>query len=776
MSIHTIGQDTIHEQDINIPIGIPGTNMYCYIMDENNKQVPTGESGELYIGGQCLARGYLNRPELTAKHFINDPYSTDKSARLYKTGDLCRELANGLIEYLGRIDQQIKIRGYRIEPGEIEKHLADHPQIEAVTVLAQDSTNSEKRLIAYFIAKDGNHVPMPNHLRDFLSQSLPEYMIPSAFIELHYFPLTANGKLNRNALPNPEYTPSKSFVAPVTELEITLATIWAKELGLESVGVEDDFFELGGHSLSAARIVSATNAALGKNIGIHDFYQAATIRNFIMRLQITEHTNDHHMTDASPVEQSNKDIPLGEFQLMLWMANTFEPKAKKLNITARKRFLGSLNKQALEFACQALIKKQEALIYNIMTFSPTQRLQKHTLFQLNEINLKPLSKQQREFELDRSISELSNFYPWPKDAPLFFVRLFQLQNNCSELQICMSHMIADDASPDILFADLSKYYLQFDKALPLTELETDTLYKEYIQEEQHYYRTHLERDTHFWQEYLQDANLFSFSESYIVNDMNAQQTYSTYAEIREQELNNLKQFCAKHHITVNDGICAAMAFVLNKYRASSDENLNIFMNRVKSTREKQDYDGTIGCFLRLEPVKVAMNKHSTFTALSEQIHQSSIETSQYQRCPGLVKLTSIKTMREKRSKVKEFLARASSSLYAMVFRLPTIHRKILQQCLGPLMTFERTNNYMISINIHSNFIADSHREELLFGLDTQPIEQPQQDLLNIDNFFDVCFIRNDTHNTPYIVISANLQPDFREQVAKEVIQLFGTAA
>lgn len=784
ISIQIVDKDNINEQDINIPIGIPGTNMHCYILDSNNQQVKPGDSGELYIGGRCVARGYLNRAELNEKHFIHDPFHADTNSRLYKTGDLCRLLANGVIEYLGRIDQQIKIRGFRIEPGEIEKQLAAHQQIEAVVVLAQEDINKEKRLVAYFIAQDGTQVPTALELRDFLGTSLPDYMIPAAFVEVHFFPLTANGKLDKNELPNPEYTASQNFVAPSCELEQTVAAIWAKELGLSTVGIDDDFFELGGHSLSAARIVSALNAALDKQIGIHNFYQATSIRKLITHMQLHELSNDHDISqhDISPIDTTppaydKEQIPLGEFQLMLWMANTFEPKAKKLNITARKRFQGSINKEALAFACQALIKKQEALIYQILTFSPAQRLKKHTLFQLNENSLTHLSRLHSEQELERSITELGNFYPWPKEAPLFFVRLFQLKNNCSEIQICMSHMIADDASPDILFADLSKYYLQYSQSVTLDGLQTDTLYKEYIQEEQHYHNTHLERDSNFWQDYLQDANLFSFPKDYVVDDMSkAESAYSTYTEISEQELTNLKQFCASHHVTVNDGLCAATAYVLNKYRATGDESVSLFMNRIKSTREKKDYDGTIGCFLRLEPIKVIMNNEATFSSLSEQIHQASIDTSQYQRCPGLVKLTSIKTMREKNNRLKSFLAQWGSACYSSIFGLSNSHRRILKQCLGPLMSFKRNNNYMISINIHSNFIATERKDTHLFGLETLAIEQPQQDLLNIDNYFDVCFLRNNARNAPYMVISANLQPEFREQVAREVIELLGSAA
>lgn len=766
ISIYKIDQNNIQNRETNIPIGYCAKNCYCHILDADKNPVTEGESGELYIGGTCLARGYLNRPELTRERFIPDPFGNDPSARLYKTGDLCRRLDNGLLEYLGRMDNQVKIRGYRIELEEIEKYLGQHPAIETLALLTQKDLAGENRLIAYFIPREGQPTPGRQELIDFLRPHLPEFMIPEGFFEIDALPLTPNGKLDKDALPLPEFTTSQDFIEPQSALEKAIAGIWSKELRLQKIGLNDDFFELGGHSLSAARILSEINARFKKNIAMQDFYQASSIAKFIPLLESQENAADD--IPNLPVSDE-KDIPLSEFQFMLWMMNTFEPETRKLNITARKRFKGRLNTQALTFALDAVIKKQEVLAYQILKFRPGQHLKKQALFDFKEENLSGLSEEKSEEILETSMLQLIDFYPWPKDSPLFFARLFYLDKDISELQISMSHMISDDISPDILFADLSQYYLSY--AHSPQNIAPDPLYKHYIQEEQSYYQKNFERDSQFWKNYLEDTRLFSFPAEHIVEDMHAEQTgYSTWSEIPEESLVKLKQFCARHHISLNDGLCAAMAFVLSKY--SSAEDQTVFVNRVKSTRENRHYDDTIGCFLRLEPVKIRMNKKAALSQFSAQIHQASVETSPYQRCPGLVKLTATKNFQKKHSKIGKFLINLGSYLYASLFNIPVSQRKIINQCSLPLMFFERNNHYLININVHSNFLEASSAKPVLFGLESMHVSHPQYDLLNIDNCLDVCFMRNNAENKPWLVISANLQPDFRELIAKELIHTF----
>ena len=260
-------------------IGRPISNTQAYILDRNLQPVPVGIPGELYLGGDGLARGYLNQPELTAERFITNLFSQDSAARLYKTGDLVRYQPSGKIEYLGRIDNQVKIRGFRIELGEIESVLSSHAAVQETVVIAREDQLGEKQLVAYFVPAQG-YAATIGDLRTHLKQSVPDFMMPSAFVELIELPLTPNGKIDRKALPVPASTPSESktdFVAHRDDLELRLVRIWESILGIQPIGVEDDFFELGGHSLKAVRMFAEIEETFGKNIPLATLFEAGTI-------------------------------------------------------------------------------------------------------------------------------------------------------------------------------------------------------------------------------------------------------------------------------------------------------------------------------------------------------------------------------------------------------------------------------------------------------------------------------------------------------------------
>ena len=227
-----------------ISLGRPIANTQYYVLDEHLNPVPVGVAGELHIGGAGLARGYLNRPELVSEKFISNPFSENPKERLYKTGDRVRYLPGGEIEFLGRIDDQVKIRGYRIELGEIEAMLSQHAGIQQAVVLAREDISGDRRLVSYAVATPGSTVSASD-LRTFLLKKLPEYMVPSIFVSLESLPLTANGKLDRKALPAPDQTRSdlsETITPPRTPVEEILAGIWSEVLKLDKVGIHDNFF------------------------------------------------------------------------------------------------------------------------------------------------------------------------------------------------------------------------------------------------------------------------------------------------------------------------------------------------------------------------------------------------------------------------------------------------------------------------------------------------------------------------------------------------------
>lgn len=264
-----------------VPIGRPIPGRSTYILDRHLQPVPIGVAGELHIGGTLLARGYLDRPQLTAEKFVPDPFSDDPEARLYKTGDLARYRPDGNIEFLGRLDQQVKIRGFRIELEEIEAVLRLHPGVSEAVVNVHEPNRGGKRLAAYVVA-DSDLVPADSELRRFLKQKLPDYMLPSVFMQLDALPLTPNGKVDRKALPDPKKGRpeelKRDFVGARTEVEQKLVDIWSELLGVERVGVNNNFFELGGHSLIAMQINDRIRSMLNTELPLRTLFELPTIR------------------------------------------------------------------------------------------------------------------------------------------------------------------------------------------------------------------------------------------------------------------------------------------------------------------------------------------------------------------------------------------------------------------------------------------------------------------------------------------------------------------
>jgi amino acid adenylation domain-containing protein len=272
----------------NLPsIGRPIANTTVYLLDENLREVPAGQRGELYLGGAGLARGYLNRPDLTAERFIRDPFSAQPGARLYKTGDLACRLPDGQLTYVGRIDDQIKILGHRIEPNEIVAVLDRHASIQSSVVIARGNNCEEKRLIAYVAMRNGT-TPAAADLRSFLQNELPEYMVPSIFVCLETLPLTPNGKVDRAALPDPDSENAlrdEPFTAPRTPIEERMSRIVTSLLNLNEVSISDNFFLLGGHSLLGTQLIAKIRAAFGVELGLRTLFDTPTIADLSTEIE-----------------------------------------------------------------------------------------------------------------------------------------------------------------------------------------------------------------------------------------------------------------------------------------------------------------------------------------------------------------------------------------------------------------------------------------------------------------------------------------------------------
>jgi nonribosomal peptide synthetase DhbF len=336
-----------------VPIGVPMSGMSAAVLDDGLTPVPPGVTGELYVSGEGVARGYLGRPGLTAERFVANPFDPAGS-RLYRTGDLVRWNDSGELVYLGRADDQVKIRGFRIEPGEIETVLAAHPSVAQAAVVVRGRGRSDQQLVAYVVGVGGSQ-PDSALLRRFVGERLPEYMVPVGVVVLDGFPLTANGKLDRAALPEPEYAQQR-YRAPRTEQEKLLAGVFAGVLGRDRVGIDDNFFELGGQSLLAVKLITRIRAVLGVEVPIQAIFEAGTVAGVYDRLDYRS-----EVRPALLARPHSAPMPLSFAQRRLWFLSRFQGPSSTYNAPLLIRLSGKVDVAALRSAWSDLVVRHESL-------------------------------------------------------------------------------------------------------------------------------------------------------------------------------------------------------------------------------------------------------------------------------------------------------------------------------------------------------------------------------------------------------------------------------
>jgi amino acid adenylation domain-containing protein len=340
------------EADRTIPIGTPMDNMRVYVLDDGLGMVPRGVAGELYVAGAGVARGFLHRGALTAERFVADPWGPPGS-RMYRTGDVVRWNRDDRLEFIGRFDQQIKIRGFRVEPGEVEAVLAQHPQVAQVAVVAREDRQGDRRLVGYIVAADG--LP-PADVWDFAVGRLPDYMVPAAFVLLDRLPLTVNGKLDRAALPAPDYGATAKRRAPRTPQEEILCGLFADVLGVPTVGIDDGFFALGGHSLLATRLVSRVRSALGVELSIGSVFDDPTVAGLARHVDSAARARPRLVRRHRP-----ETMPLSYAQQRLWFLHKLEGPSATYNVPLVLRLSGQVSQDALRSALRDVVLRHEAL-------------------------------------------------------------------------------------------------------------------------------------------------------------------------------------------------------------------------------------------------------------------------------------------------------------------------------------------------------------------------------------------------------------------------------
>jgi len=496
----------------SIPIGRPIANTQIYLLDQNLQPVPVGVPGELYIGGAGLAKGYLHRPELTQEKFIHNPFG---KGHLYKTGDLACYLPDGNIEYISRVDFQVKLRGFRIELGEIEKAIALHSNVKQVAAIVREDNPGDQRLVAYIIP-DGE-APTSEELRNSLKQQLPDYMIPNAFVVLDTFPLTPNGKLDRNALPIPDINlTSPNCVPPHTATEILIADIFISVLGIKQqnqpISIHDNFFSLGGHSLLATQVISRLREIFRVEVPLRLLFESPTVAELDQAIHKLQQTDSGLVSPPLvPVARDGQLIPLSWSQQRLWFLEQLEGSSAAYNMPAAVKLQGNLNVTALEQALQEIVRRHEVLRTSFQTINgvpsqvivsnftqelenPSPNLSPTTVEKLHatSLHIPPSLQGKGERGLGQiSVIDLQGL-PEPEQAqqvkqltitaaetafnlaiaPLMRSQLLRLGEQSHVLLINLHHIVCDGWSVGVFIQELSALYTAFaaGKTSPLPEL------------------------------------------------------------------------------------------------------------------------------------------------------------------------------------------------------------------------------------------------------------------------------------------------------------------
>ncbi|HEY6804760.1 MAG TPA: amino acid adenylation domain-containing protein [Pyrinomonadaceae bacterium] len=582
-----------------VPIGRPIANLQIHLLDQQLQPVPVGVKGELYIGGIGLARGYWNRTDLTAERFIPDPFSNVPGARLYRSGDEARYLPDGNIDYAGRVDHQVKIRGMRIELGEIAAALEQHAAVKEAVVVAREDVPGEKRLVAYVTGDVGS-----NDLREYLRERLPDYMVPAAIVRLDQLPLSANGKLDRRALPAPEWnklTQALRFVPPRTNVEATLATIWSDVLRLERVGISDNFFDLGGDSIHSIQ-VTARAAANGIRLTTRQLFQNQTIAALAQVAQLIVDEKDARAAWA------DQGIVTGPVALTPIQHRFFAQERERpdhFNQSIMLRLNTGVRTSWLRAALAALLTHHDALRLRFTRDEADQWQQfnvgvDENVVTLHEVDLSEI----RAFNEVTAVAEGVQRSLSLSDGPItraVLLRSDEMQE--ARLLLSIHHLAVDGVSWRILIEDLEAAYGQISNG-ELVQLPVKTSsYQQWAAALTEYATSErLATDARYWQE----LNLRQHTQLPRDKDgrpnRRADSQYAVTALTREQTTSLLQHTPAVYRTGIQELLLAALAATLTKWIGSNTVIVDLEGHGRDETIA--DVTRTVGWFTTVYPVQL----------------------------------------------------------------------------------------------------------------------------------------------------------------------------
>lgn len=609
---------SLPEEVTNVPIGKPIWNTRIYILDRQLNLCPIGVAGEIYISSPGVARGYLNKDDITARSFVPNPFLPGE--RMYRTGDLGRWREDGIVEYLGRVDYQIKIRGYRIELGEIEAQLARHPLVHDCVVMDRDN-RGDKYIAAYYVAE--SEIPV-GELKSFLRDALPDYMVPSSFMRLDALPLSPNGKVDRNALPEIEGQRAQvatEYVAPRTDVETTIAAIWQEILGLDRVGVYDNFFELGGHSLKATQAIFKIRKELALEIPLRAIFDEPTVEG--LARAIAQLSSGFRPIEALPVQES---YALSQTQQRLWFLDRLIPNSPSYNIHGDILLEGDLDVEAVRQALQHIVDRHESLR---TTFAERDDEPRQIVAPHREVSL--LVEAVNENDLEQIIRREAATPFNLEQGPLFRVRMLRLDPRRHVMLLTMHHIISDGWSVGVLLKEAAVNYAA------LVQGSKPSLTPLKIQY----------RDFAAWQNTLMEDGSLKSQEDYWLKRLGGalpmldlptdyprppiQTTRGAWHRFRIDPVLNtaLKDLAQRRDVTLFMLLLSAFGVFLS--RLSNQED--IIIGSPIAGRNHPDLEGLIGFFVNMVALRMNLADNPDAARLLEQVKQVCLEAYANQDYP-----------------------------------------------------------------------------------------------------------------------------------------------
>ena len=598
-----------------LPIGRPIANTRVYLLDTRANPVPIGVAGEIYIGGPGVARGYVNRPDLTGERFVPDPFGHEPGARLYRSGDLGRYLPDGRIDFLGRFDEQVKIRGHRIEPAEVEAALATHPGVRDAVVVVREFPEQGKLLVAYVVPVRERSVGA-DELKAALSEHLPPYMLPAAFLMVDGLPLTPNGKVDRSALPSPAretFLRSRSSIAPRTPTEEVLAQIWADVLGIERVGVESGFFDLGGHSLLATRVLSRIRAVLDVDLPVRALFEGPTVAELARRVDEARAQRPASTASGIPRGERKGELPLSFSQLRFWLLQQLSPETVLFNVSLAWRLRGPLDEPALRASLQALVDRHEVLRTRFALGAagePVQRVAPATPVHLAVADISDLPVAEREKAARRLATESRARAFDLARGPLFRPLLVRLDTLDHVLLLATHHIAVDGWSFDVLRADLARAYGAI-RAGGRAELpELPVRYGDFVLwQRERLERGELDAQLAYWRQQLSGP----LPELLLPTDR-SRPLSKTYRGARVSVLLPPALAGALRQLGVREGaslfmvLLAAVQVLLHRYSGEDD----VVVGAPADGHRRAEVEGLAGCFLNLVAFRTNLGGNPSF--------------------------------------------------------------------------------------------------------------------------------------------------------------------